>query len=234
MNYYEYLNRISSPKTFKRKCAWLGHNFGEFFHGEQRVLEIGPGLGEFLGFITSCGSPVIDVVDRDEGVLEIIRSRFPIQRAWKCSAENLNEIAGDLGIYDRIFVLQVMEHIETKHLCNFIRVLYEHLAPGGMAIITVPNGANPLSIVERYSDITHHNLFSENSLKQLVEMSNLKDAVYSVRGYRIPPVSAVDICRKVAQKLLHYALKMLLIINGGVFFSVYDPNITLIIERPKK
>jgi hypothetical protein len=99
-------------------------------------------------------------------------------------------------------------------------------------LITVPNGGNPLSIVERYSDLTHHNLFSENSLKQLVQMSGLPGAVATVRGYRIPLASALDYVRVPLQWVLHACLHLVMMANGGVFFSLYHPNITLVVERP--
>jgi 2-polyprenyl-3-methyl-5-hydroxy-6-metoxy-1,4-benzoquinol methylase len=230
-DYSEYLDRISSQQTFKRKCAWLSHNFGRFFAEGQRVLEIGPGLGEFLQFLKEPGITTIDVVDRDQGVLELIKSRFSVRHAWMCSAEDISTLDQQLEQYDRIFLLQVMEHIETHHLQSFLRTLYRHLAPGGMILITVPNGGNPLSIVERYSDITHHNLFSENSLRELVDLTELPGSECRIQGYRIPPVSLVDVIRIGLQKVLHLILKGLLVINGGVFFSVYEPNITLIIEK---
>lgn len=232
-DYVDYLDRISAPKTFNRKCQWLRHNFGSLFEANQKILEIGPGLGEFISFVSEKGDPVIDVIDRDQGVLDRVKSKFKVRNAWRCSAEEMGELEGQLDRYDRVFLLQVMEHIETRSLPGFLRALYKSLAPGGLIVITVPNGGNPLSIVERYSDITHHNLFSENSLKQLVEMSDLKGATCRVQGYSIPPVSTIDIIRKVAQKVLHLTLKGVMAVNGGVFFSIYDPNITLIIEKPR-
>lgn len=232
-DYSDYLDRISTPKTFHRKCAWLKHNFGAFFSAGQRVLEIGPGLGEFLHFLGERGISTIDVIDRDRGVLERISSKFSLRNAWMCSAEDVASLDGELQEYDRIFLLQVMEHIETRHLQGFLRTLYNHLAAGGLILITVPNGGNPLSVVERYSDITHHNLFSENSLKELVELTELPGAVCRVQGYRIPPVSLVDLVRIALQRVLHLFLKSLMIVNGGVFFSIYQPNITLIIEKPR-
>ncbi|MFO0417528.1 MAG: class I SAM-dependent methyltransferase [Pseudomonadota bacterium] len=230
-DYSAYLERISAPGSFERKGKWLSHNFKGLFKAGQRVLEIGPGRGEFISYVGSFGESQIDVVDRDEGVLRYISERFKVRNAWRCSAEELHTLDPKLEIYDRIFLLQVMEHIETQHLQSFLTTLYKHLAPGGMIIITVPNGANPLSIVERYSDITHHNLFSENSLKELVELTGLEGAKCIVQGYRIPPVGFVDVVRIVLQRALHLFLKGLLIVNGGVFFSIYDPNITLIIEK---
>jgi SAM-dependent methyltransferase len=231
-DYSDYLTRISSPNTFSRKGAWLRHNFNSLFSVGQKVLEIGPGLGEFLHFLGEKGVEAVDVIDRDRGVLDRIQSRFSVRRAWVCSAESIAAIDSELAQYDRIFLLQVMEHIETPHLQRFLQTLYAHIVPGGMIIITVPNGANPLSIVERYSDITHHNLFSENSLQELVELSELPGAICRVQGYRIPPVSVLDWVRIPLQKSLHLLLKGLLIVNGGVFFSIYDPNITLIVEKP--
>lgn len=230
-NYSEYLARISGPAAFDRKCKWLRHNFSAFFASGQRVLEIGPGRGEFLRFARERGCAFVDVVDRDDGVLKYVKSDQIVRHQWKCSAENIHELESELGEYDRIFLLQVMEHIETQHLQRFLVTLYSRLAPGGKIIITVPNGANPLSIVERYSDITHHNLFSENSLRELVELSDLPGAQCDVQGYRMPPAGIIDIARICVQRVLHLFLKVLLIANGGVFFSIYDPNVTLIVTR---
>lgn len=232
-DYSKYLDRISNPKTFKRKVAWLKHNFGALFFPGQQVLEIGPGLGEFLHFVAEKGVSAVDVIDRDRGVLDRITAKCQVRNAWMCSAEEVSTLDGELQQYDRIFLLQVMEHVETRHLQSFLRTLYSHLTPDGLIVITVPNGGNPLSIVERYSDITHHNLFSENSLKELVELTELPGAVCRVQGYCIPPVSVVDLVRIALQRVLHLFLKTIMIINGGVFFSIYQPNITLIIEKSR-
>jgi 2-polyprenyl-3-methyl-5-hydroxy-6-metoxy-1,4-benzoquinol methylase len=230
--YIDYLESISDQRTWDRKYHWLNHNFGGSFNAGQRVLEVGPGRGEFLHFAAGKGIADIDVIDRDRGVLSFIQSRYPVGRVWAVSAEEMESIDSELGTYDRIFALQIMEHIETKHVGSFLRTLYNHLAPGGQILITVPNGGNPLSIVERYSDLTHHNLFSENSLKQLVQMSGLPGAVATVRGYRIPLASALDYVRVPLQWVLHACLHLVMMANGGVFFSLYHPNITLVVERP--
>jgi cyclopropane fatty-acyl-phospholipid synthase-like methyltransferase len=229
--YIDYLESISDHRTFVRKCAWLKHNFGTTFKAGQRVLELGPGRGEFLHFAAGKGIKDIDVIDRDSGVLSYIQSRYPVRRAWAASAEDLQAIDQELGMYDRIFALQIVEHIETKHLYTFLQVLYKHLTPGGQILITVPNGGNPLGLVERYSDITHHNLFSENSLKQLVQFCELPRAVATVRGYKTPLASALDYVRVPLQWTLHLLLKLVMIANGGVFFSLYHPNITLVVEK---
>jgi 2-polyprenyl-3-methyl-5-hydroxy-6-metoxy-1,4-benzoquinol methylase len=230
-DYLAYLERISNPATFDRKCKWLRHNFRTLFATDHSVLEIGPGRGEFLHFAREQRCAFVDVIDRDLGVLENVRTNSIVRHSWQCSAEEIQALDSQLDQYDRIFLLQVMEHIETHHLSGFLSTLYKHLKPHGKIIITVPNGGNPLSIVERYSDITHYNLFSENSLQELVELTGLPGATCNVRGYRIPPAGLVDIVRICLQRTLHLLLKGIMVVNGGMFFSIYDPNITLVVTR---
>lgn len=230
--YAGYLERIYDRKTFERKLAYLDHNFGRLFAAGQAVLEIGPGLGEFVAFVTARKVSALDVVDRDESVLRLLRSRFPIRNAWLASAESLADLDRVLPAYDRIFLLHVLEHVEVEALAPLLRLLFRHLAPGGKLIATVPNGANPLAVVERYSDITHRSLFSPNSLVQLAHMASLPGSFEAeVRGYRIPPSAPINWPRIVMQKLLHLGLLGVMVANGGVFERIYHPNISLILTK---
>lgn len=232
-SYLEYLQSISSSaKTADRKAAYLAHNFRALVSKGDEVLEIGPGIGDFLKFAVNRGVASIDVMDRDEAVLGYVVERFPIRKQWRAEAEELPSLERELGTYDVIFLLQVMEHIRRDSVVPFLQVLFRRLKPGGRIIITVPNGGNPLGLVERYSDFTHESLYSENSLRELVGIAGLEGAAVSIQGYRIPPTGVVNILRIIIQRVLHLALRLVMIANGGVFFSVYEPNITLVISRP--
>jgi len=231
-DYLTYLKSIQNKKTSTRLQEYLRYNFSKYVGKGSEILEIGPGIGEFLKFAVQQGARALDVIDRDEAVMNFIRSAFPIRLGLTGSVENLPSLSQQLHQYDLIFMLQVMEHAKKECLVNMLQTLYRHLKPGGALIITVPNGANPLSIVERYSDITHENLFSENSLRQLVAMSELGDSVVIIEGYRIPPTTVINFIRVIAQRALHFCITAVLAINGGVFFRVLEPNITLIVRRP--
>lgn len=231
-NYLDYLQNISSSAgTSERKAAYLKHNFGSLISKGAEVLEIGPGIGDFLKFALERGVSTIDVIDRDEGVLGYVAERFPVRRKWRAEAEHLFSLEKELGSYDAIFLLQVMEHIRKDAVVPFLQTLYRHLKPGGHIIITVPNGGNPLGLVERYSDFTHESLYSENSLREIVGIAGLDGAEVSIQGYKIPPTGIVNILRIGAQRALHLALRLVMIANGGVHFSVYEPNITLVVTR---
>ncbi len=240
-DYVSYLKNLYSEKTPRRKREYLIHNFGKYLRTGMTVLELGPGLGEFLDLLRSVGTTDIDIVDRDTGVLEHLKNTFQLSHAWLAHLESLETIDHELRQYDCIFMLQIMEHVRAEALVPMLKVLFRHLKPGGVLLITVPNGGNPLSIVERYSDITHVQLFSENSLKQLVQMCDLGSLPGSQRaesapevsvvGYCIPPQGIIGISRSIAQRMFHLFLKALLVVNGGVYFHRYEPNITLVVRK---
>jgi cyclopropane fatty-acyl-phospholipid synthase-like methyltransferase len=230
-DYGRYLETLYSERTFERKVAYLEHNFGAFLGEGQTVLEIGPGLGEFCALARRRRLEV-DVVDQDEAVLRQVRSKYPTRNAWCAAAESLASLDTTLPSYDRIVMVQVLEHVEVRALGPLVSFLFQHLKAGGMMLATVPNGGTPLGGVERYSDITHRTAFSANSLRQLVHMAGLSARCdVRVEGFRIPPDSAVNVARIVVQKVLHAGLLAIMVANGGVYERLYHPNITLVLTR---
>ncbi len=230
-DYARYLESLYGEKTLERKLAYLEHNFGAYLAEGQTALEIGPGLGEFCAVATRRGLQV-DVIDRDEAVLRHVRSRYRVRSSWCIPAESVPSLDGTLPCYDRIVMVQVLEHVEVTSLVPLVGFLFRHLNPGGKLLATVPNGGTPLGGVERYSDITHRTAFSANSLCQLVHMAGLSGRYrVEVDGFRIPPVSAPNLVRIVAQKLLHLGLLAVMVANGGVYERLYHPNITLVLTR---
>ena len=230
-DYLQYMQQISSAKGSKAKAAYLDYNFSRFIKPGCSILEIGPGLGEFLEFISKSNPQSIDIIDRDQAMLDSLQANFKLRNALNIAAEDIASQKDQLGKYDIIFMLQIMEHVQTNALEGLVRTLYECLKPGGRLLITVPNGANPLGLVERYSDITHVNLFSPNSLLQLARFAGIDSSEACVQGYRIPASGLINLIRIVMQSALHFIFKALLAINGGVYFTPMHPNITLIVTK---
>ena len=229
--YIDYLNDIYDKKTAARKLEYLKYNFSGFVKPGAKVLEIGPGLGEFLQFALDCGAKSLDVIDRDKSILDNLKTKFPLDNCWQAELEHVSNNSQMLGCYDLIFMLQILEHVRTDALIDILQALYSHLNPGGVILITVPNGGNPLGVVERYADMTHHTLFSETSLRQLTRLAQLSDCEVSVQGYRIPPSGGLNIARIFVQKVLHMFLKGMVVANGGSYSNLYEPNITLVLKR---
>ncbi len=230
-DYLHYLETISTTRTFKQKLRRAKSNFGKYLRPGQTVLEVGPGMGEFLTLLARTGITDIDVIEQDATVGRHIAEHFKVNRNWALSIEDLNTIVDQLREYDVIMLLQVMEHVRKERLPEVLRLLHSRLKPGGHLIVVVPNAGNPLGIVELYADFTHQTLFTENSLRQLVAMADIKDCDIAIRGYRIPPDSPLNLLRLAAQKCLHALLLALLIANSGNYYRTLDPNICLILTR---
>lgn len=233
-DYLEYLSSIYDEKTFQRKLGYLRYNFGRHFRAGQTVLEIGPGLGEFIVFCNERGIDDIDIIDRDEGIAGFIKQKYKVRNLWVSSAEAIPKIESELRRYDRIFMLHIMEHVEKPDVIPVIQALYRRLKVGGALMIIVPNGGTPLAAIERYHDFTHEGCFSENSLRQIVGMANLPGSRGEVFGYHIPPVHPLNILRIIVQKTLHLCLKLVMIANGSTHLKLYTPHLTLMIHKDRE
>lgn len=231
-NYLNYLLSIQTPQNFQRKLDYLKHNFSKYIsnpNSDYSVLEIGPGLGEFTHYLNQLSINNIDIADNDTSIIDYIKSKYKIQNSYLI--RSITDVDKQLSKYNLIFMLQVFEHIPKDEYTTTLQTLFKHLKPGGKLIITVPNGGNPLNLMERYSDITHQNLFSDNSLKEIPNLYNLDNCQIEVYPYAIPPYTLVNIIRIIFQKILHFIVKITLIINGGVYPTIYTPNISMIITK---
>jgi len=230
-DYNDRLKSVYSDLTTKRKISYIKYNFENKIskYTNPRVLEIGPGRGEFIEYLKEKGISDIDVMDNDLGVLKYIKNKFRINKAHL----EKNILKSKLGKYDIIIMVQVLEHIDIGIQAALLKKLFLSLAKGGVLFIVVPNAGNPLGIVERYGDIQHTTSYTEQSLKDLVISSKIKGFKLSLRGFDIPLDGPVNLLRKILQKILHLFLLSLMIINGGTYFKILTPNIIMEITKTK-
>lgn len=225
--YLDHLETLYDPKTFQRKVDYIKYNFSPYFkllNSKSTILEIGPGYGEFISFLNSQGITNIDILDNSKDVLKYNKSRYKIKKTF-------NSFDCKLRKYNLIFMLQVLEHIPKTKYKAFLQTLYSCLLPQGQIIITVPNGASLLGLSERYNDLQHEASFTEISLQEIPNYCEIPECKIAIQGYKIPPVSLINILRIIAQKILHFFISILYIINAGVYCKIYHPNISLIIKK---
>lgn len=231
--YIQHLQQLSNPKTFQRKKDYIDYNLKPYFgvvgYKNIKVFEIGPGLGEFESYLNDKGIFDIDIVDNDKSVLDFVSRKYKIKKSLV--SKNIPLLNSKLGKYNLIFLMQVFEHLPIEQYKKIILTLFNHLNDNGFLIIVVPNGSNPLGIVERYADLQHNNCFTEQSLKDLVNLVGLKNYEMEIKGYEVPPYDLINVIRKLLQKILHFVLLIIMVINGGVFFKTMTPNIMLIIKK---
>lgn len=233
-NYLEHMKKLGAGTAFSRRVGYLKYNFKKYLdelYTNSKVLEIGPGTGELLHILSEKGMSTIDIIDNDPEILNFCKKGYAIRHAILSSSLDLSKSLKSK--YDLIVLTQVFEHIPKTSYLNWIRNLYKALNPNGHIIITVPNGANPLSSTERYGDLQHENIFTTFAFSELMTFANLKNATYHIHGFEIPPNSIVNIIRLILQKILHSIFILLMIINGAIYQTLMTPNISLIITKIK-
>jgi 2-polyprenyl-3-methyl-5-hydroxy-6-metoxy-1,4-benzoquinol methylase len=166
----------------------------------QSILEIGPGLGELLHYLTRerCLTGV-EAIDLSPEVAALCTARFcPTTH----TPNPIEYLTARPARYDSIFLLHVLEHVEKVAAIEFVRALRGALKPGGRVVIEVPNMGNALvGLTYRYADFTHEMGFTEKSLAQLLRLGGFEDI--EIRRFRIPLSSPA----RIAQYLLRAALE---------------------------
>lgn len=237
-SYLSRLEGLANKESFQRKADYIRYNFGEIIRKLKQnkdisVLEVGPGRGELIKYLNNCGIDDIDILDADKTIINSLRKNFDIKNGYY--SDNIISVRDKLRRYDLIVLIQVMEHLPPQIYFEVIEILYSKIKDNGYILIVVPNAGNPLGMVERYGDLQHRNAFTEQSLKDLLMGSVISNYDFYIKGYLIPPYNLVNVVRIILQKILHLFLLALMVVNGGTYFRIMNPNITLIIKkRPQR
>lgn len=143
------------------------------FEQDMRILELGCGTGQFLAYLAKKGVQDIVGIDHDPEVTavapESVRDRIIIQdvRDW------LRQTAGEQP-FDRIVLMDVLEHFTASDGMSLIRDLAGRLAPGGRIVVKVPNAGSPWGLTYQFGDLTHLTAFNSISLRQLAVAAGLQ------------------------------------------------------------
>lgn len=157
-----------------RDFELTARGYGEWFHDclpEDRhapMLDVGCGNGTFLRFLELSGYKAIEGIEISTGQAMDARQhvRCPVHTV---DAERW--LASHQSYYARIFLNDVLEHIAREEVVPFLHTLAAGLASGGALVISVTQAAGISNIYSRYNDFTHHFLFTESSLEQVLSIT---------------------------------------------------------------
>ena len=71
---------------------------------------------------------------------------------------------------DRIFALNILEHLSKDDLVKVLDQVSRCLTDGGHLVAMVPNATSAYGTMTRYWDITHHTAFTPSSIRQLMRL----------------------------------------------------------------
>ena len=107
--------------------------------GAQKVLDAACGAGYGARQLARAVDVDVVAVDRDERALGIARRDFAHPRVQFVADDCTTlDAARELAPYDAITSFETLEHLKAPEA--FLRAAAELLAPGGLLVISVPNG----------------------------------------------------------------------------------------------
>lgn len=135
---------------------------------DDKVLEIGCGMGRYLLMLKSVGFSNLTGVEIDRALYRIAKK------------ENLNVHLSDAlsffpifrkkskRRYRVIYAFDVLEHIAKHKQLSLLKKMYKHLADDGFIVIQVPNALSPTALYFRYTDFTHVVSYTKETLEFLL------------------------------------------------------------------
>jgi glycosyltransferase involved in cell wall biosynthesis/ubiquinone/menaquinone biosynthesis C-methylase UbiE len=158
----EILDRLARTRRFN---TWMGETIAPYVG--RRVLEIGAGIGNLTRQLAPRRELYI-ASDIDTEHLARLAARLmhrPNVRTARVDLTRREDFEPLRGLVDTVVCLNVMEHVEDDRLA--LRNLYEVLAPGGRAIVLVPEGQSLYGELDAV--LGHWRRYSEHELREKIE-----------------------------------------------------------------
>ena len=191
---YRYLGRLQITLELLEKTSF------------QSLLDIGCGDGRFLREVQYrfSGKRLLGI-DYSKQAVHLARSLNP-----ELQYEVMDIVQGTLDErFDVVTLLEVIEHIPSESLAEFLRAATRHLNPGGRLILTTPHSNTRV-------DPKHHQHFNSARLRDLLQSDY--DPVWCV------PFDYIDWPLRLFLKLLGGSGRFFIITHAGLntfFFRRY-------------
>jgi SAM-dependent methyltransferase len=189
---------------------------------KPRVLEIGFGNGAFLGY---CRQRSWDVA----GIEIDDRLRDRASRAGFSVFESMKALKDD-DRFDLIVLFDVLEHIPSDVLVDFLREISLRLSSGGTVLVRVPNGDSPFGRIHQHGDMTHVTTFGQSKIAQLAQLCELRvratgESPWNAQQHEPPGIKSF--CRAAIRRVTARVF-------GFAFFSYnvnLDSNMVAVLSR---
>lgn len=130
-----------------------------------RILEIGFGNGEFLGWARARGHHIVG--------LELSKHLVQLARSAGFEAhDDIEELPAEMH-FDLIVGIDVLEHIAPTEIGAFLHRLRGLLSKQETMLFRFPNAESPLGSIYQHGDVTHVNALGVSKMLQLCASTGL-------------------------------------------------------------
>ena len=163
--YAEYKG-YAPPELKAKHIRWMDREFWVPARcaPQHSVLEIGCGTGQFLLYLRHKGVTRMVGIDHDARAKDVmpadIARNVRIVDVWEF-------LKTETGPFDRIVMLDVLEHFTIPDGAALLEAIRRVLAPDGLVTVRVPNMASPWAGQHQYADLTHKAAYAPGGLRQL-------------------------------------------------------------------
>ncbi len=137
------------------------YNFAKKYVEGKNVCDIACGVGYGSNFLSQTAKSVIGI-DISSDAVDWAKKYFSNDNIQFLNIDGCQQwpVEHDFGV---ITSFETMEHVESPDI--FLKNLYDHLEPGGILVLSVPNGPRD----EQKTDNPHHlHYFDQISLQELI------------------------------------------------------------------
>jgi SAM-dependent methyltransferase len=197
----------------------------------KRVLDLGCGKGELCWLALRGGASRVVGVNLSRSEIEYARPHVDAEFACEDILSYLRAQAA--RSVDRVFALNILEHLDSDTLVAVLEEAARCLDDGGQLVAMVPNATSTHGAMTRYWDITHHTAFTQSSVWQLVRLCGFASAQF--REWGPVPHGAVSLLRWMLWQGFRAATWFRLMVEtGGGKGGVYTADMLLRLHaRPR-
>ncbi len=166
IGYFE-ARRVALPTGDMSVPAWLLSELGSRL--DSRILDVGCGQGRLIQALHAEGFSNVSGLEIDRVAIEHCASQGLAVR----SHDLTRPPPSDLGVFDFIILLHVLEHMPKDEIVNVLRNLSLLLSERGRLLVAVPNAQSNTGSYWAFEDFTHSTIFTTGSLYYVTKMAGL-------------------------------------------------------------
>lgn len=160
---------VRNAENFQRSVSGLRRRIGNWLDVMGKdVLDLGSGTGELCWLVHNSGANRVVGINLSQGEIDYARQQVAIDFICQDIGDYLAECRPDS--VDRIFAMNILEHLDKDALVSVLEGAFSCLREGGELVAMVPNGISPFGGMTRYWDITHQLAFTPSSVNQLARL----------------------------------------------------------------